>query len=375
MKNVVIISNTFFSVYNFRYDLILQILKKNNVHVISRTLASEDEKFYAKKLKSIGCKIHQVKFAQSFSLFDTLTLLGFYRKLINIKADYLLLYTIKPVIYGSIVAFILKIKQTYSTMTGLGFVYTSNGHLSGLLRFFVNLLYKFSLKSNQKVFFQNKDDLNVFVRNNLINKEKTRIIKGSGVNLKKFKTSIEKKATKKTDVITFLMVSRISRDKGVLEFLNSANYISKKYPNTKFLLIGKIDSNPSTLRLSDIDYLLTDSVRHLDFHHNIFDIIESSDVFVLPSYREGTPRSCLEAMALAKPIITTDVPGCREVVVDGYNGFLVQSRNEKKLSDAIEEIILKPEIIDFFGKNSLKYVQAFDVEKVNKFFLREIGLK
>lgn len=372
MKKLTIISNTFFSLFNFRGDLIKKIIQKNHeVHIISNKISSNEE-FYAEELRKLGCIIHEAIIPQSFSIKDIATFFNFLKIIKKIKPDYLLLYTIKPVIYGSIAGSFLKIKNVYSTMTGLGFLYISNSLFTKIIRSVVNLLYRQAFKFNQKVFFQNSDDLNYFLQKGVIEEEKTRLIKGSGVNLNKFKA--DPAWDNKKEKLTFLMVSRISKDKGVLEFLKAANAITKKHRNIEFLLVGRIDSNPSSLQAKDIDIYLTKSIRHIEFTDNIINLLSDCDVFVLPSYREGTPRSCLEAMALSKPIITTDVPGCREVVSHNYNGLLVEPRSSESLFNALETMLKSPELIERFGKNSLEMVQAFDVESVNQYFMEEIEL-
>jgi len=174
----------------------------------------------------------------------------------------------------------------------------------------------------------------------------------------------------------FLIITRLIRDKGICEYVDAAKTIKKKYPCVRFQVVGYLDSNPTALTKKELDELTADNVVEcLGKMDDVRPAIANSSVYVLPSYAEGMPRSTLEAMAMGRPIITTDVPGCRETVVEGVNGFLVPIKNAEKLAEAMEKFILQPELISIMGKESRRMAEEkYDVHKVNKVVLDALGL-
>ncbi|MDZ4383229.1 MAG: glycosyltransferase family 4 protein, partial [Thermodesulfovibrionia bacterium] len=303
-----------------------------------------------------------------------LILLYHIRKIVKLhKPTYLFLYTVKPVIYGSLATWGNTGCRCYSMITGLGYVFTEASGSSRLLRYIVEQLYRMALKRNERIFFQNPDDYALFVRKNLVSKKKSLLINGSGINLDYYQIADlpEKK-------YIFLMIARLLIEKGVREYIQAAGLVKQKYPEAQFILVGwAFSDNQSSISETDVERWKNEGVVDiLSELEDVRPIIASSSVYVLPSYREGTPRTVLEAMAMGRPIITSDAPGCRETVEDGVNGFLVPVRDVDSLAEAMERFIREPELLAKLGAESRRIAEEkYDVHKVNKAINRAMGLK
>jgi len=302
---------------------------------------------------------------------DVIFLFKLYKFIKRERPDMVMNYTIKPNIYGSIAARLAGIKNIYSVMTGLGYVFTGGGFKRKAIRFLANKLYKKALGYNKKVFFQNNDDLFLFVNNKIVDEKKVVLLNGSGVDVQRFLPAgfPEKQS--------FLLITRMLKDKGVIEYVRAARIIKAKYPEVKFKLLGgwKKDLNPTAIKKSVIDQWKSEGVvDFLEETDDVRPIIGSTSVYVLPSYREGTPKSILEAMAMGRPIITTDVPGCRQTVQHGKNGYLVPAKNVTQLVEAMEKFILQPGLVEKMGQVSRKIAEEnYDVHKVNSVILDALG--
>ncbi|WP_165728174.1 glycosyltransferase family 4 protein [Pseudoalteromonas sp. 31A1] len=376
MKRFLIVANSPFTVVNFRKELILELLALGHeVHVICPSSCNlVEDSNYLSYLKSKGVLFHNIVLGRSsLNPFSELLLfLSIYRLISAISPDAVLNYTIKPTIYASIAAGWLGIEHVYSNITGLGFIFTGTTFKAKILSVLVRFQYKIALKYNKKIFFQNTDDLSIFEKYKLLQRSKTVLINGSGVNTVKFSSSKEYVE----GPIKFLFVGRLLRDKGIFEFIEAAKSISEMYPKEAvFYIAGPYDSNPASIKSSDMDeYIKSGLINYLGNVSDILEAYEESDVFVLPSYREGTPRSTLEAMSMSMPIITTDAPGCRETVVDGLNGFLVEKGNYFALGNAMIKFIENRELITSMGVESRTLAVAkYDVNKVNGVILDVIG--
>jgi len=250
-------------------------------------------------------------------------------------------FTIKPVIYGSMAAKAARVPVIINTVTGLGYVFTDQGRawLSNMVR----ALYQGAFSVSDHVFFQNNEDKEFLGRNNSRLSRKVTVLPGSGVDCTLFTpkqgpTNSTEKGT------TFLMVSRVLKDKGIYEFVEAGRLVKKVYPNTRLKLLGRRDErNPSVVSIKELEQWQSEGV--LEWLGEVEDVrpfLSRADVVVLPSYREGTPRSLLEAAAMEKPLIATDVPGCREIVVQGRTGLLVQPRDSRGLAKGMIEMIENP---------------------------------
>ena len=288
-----------------------------------------------------------------------------------IKPDIFLGYTIKPVIYGSIAARIVGVPAIYSMITGLGYSFSGNSLKSKLVGGIASFLYRFGLKFNNHVFFQNPDDLELFLQKGLIcNAAQAVLINGSGVDIDEYCPVAYPSS------ISFLLIARLICDKGIYEYVNAARRIREKYPNVWFRLAGWIDQNPCAIE--DRDLHAWQKAGDIEFLGRLADVrpaLTDCSVYVLPSYREGTPRTVLEAMAMGRPVITTNAPGCRETVREGVNGFLVPVRDVDSLIHAMEKFINQPDLVKKMGQASREIAQEkYDVRKVNAIILKTMGL-
>lgn len=330
---ILVISPKNKTVFNFRGDLIKDMILKG--HEVSVTGPNQD---YMEDVMALGVKsFYEVPFVKdNANVFSDLTYLKRLNKVVkNIRPDMIFGYTIKPVIYGSIAGRINKVKNIHMMVTGLGRVYTSDNWKTKIVRFITKILYRIAFKSCTKVIFQNKDDIEEFVQEKYLPRKKTELVNGSGVNMKRF----QKKEFPNT--ITFLMVSRVIREKGVMEYCQAARALKEEYKDIRCVLLGGFDSSIGALKEEDIaPYIQDGSIEFPGEVKSPEDFYYQSSVFVLPSYyREGLPRTILEAMACGRAVITTDWPGCREAIEQGKNGILVPIKNSEALKNAMEQFV------------------------------------
>lgn len=307
---------------------------------------------------------------------DLLDFLGLLALLLRVRPDVVLAYTVKPIIYATLAAWLVGVPRRFAMIEGLGYAFTTSGEREPLKRRFLrNLaqeLYRLSLPKANLVFFLNPDDLQEFVGEKLVPKEKAFLLGPIGVDLSYFSPAPPVK-----EPVTFLLAARLLREKGVVEFAQAARRIKQKYPGTRFILLGGLDTNPGAIRREEVETWVKEGV--IEWPGYVEDVrpwLAQTSVFALPSYyREGVPRSTQEAMAMARPVITTDAPGCRETVIDGLNGFLVPPRNVEALVLAMERFVLEPELIERMGRESRRLAEErFDVHKVNQLLLEQMGL-
>ena len=368
MTRIIIVSHYAPSLVNFRGELIKSLAAAGY-----QVTALGPEEGFESRLAAIGAEYRQIPLQRTGTntVKDTGTMLSLVKVLREIKPDAVLSYAIKPVIYGSLAAWLAGVPNIYSMITGLGYVFTGAGAKQRMLFRLVYPLYKAALGKNKVVFFQNPDDLNLFKDLNLVSsKQKQVIINGSGVDVSHFAYS-----PAPTDPLSFLLMARLIWSKGIGEYVEAARNLRKRYPRVSFKLLGPFDSNPEAIGRKDIEQWEAEGViKYLGATTDVRPHLASSSVYVLPSYREGTPRSVLEAMSIGRPIITTDAPGCRETVQEGVNGFLVPVKDATALEKAMERFILKPELIRDFGMNSRKIAEEkYDVRKVNEPLMQAMG--
>ena len=283
----------------------------------------------------------------------------------NVKPDIVHHVTIKPVIYGTLIARIFSVPVVVNAISGLGFVFISKGVVARIRRSIVLRLYRFLLNHHSvHVIFQNPDDMNLFYSMGLASKDKSSLIKGSGVDVKLFVPGSEL-----DEVPTVLLVARMLWDKGVGEFVEAARMLRKEEVNAQFILVGDIDiGNPKSIDKKQLHkWCSTGDIEWLGHQKNISQIMVKSHVICLPSYREGLPKTLIESAAAGKPIVTTDVPGCREVVRNEINGFLVPPKNPEALATAIRKLLLNKQLRVEMGKQGRRIaVEEFSVEQVVK---------
>jgi glycosyltransferase involved in cell wall biosynthesis len=281
------------------------------------------------------------------------------------KIDLVFPYTVKPVIYSSIAANLSKV-SVISLITGLGFTFTGLTRKARLLQRLNEFLYKVSIRKNKMIIFQNSDDYDLFLERNILTvKHNVGIVSGSGVNLNNYKYR-ENKNSK--DVIRFLFVSRLIKEKGIALYLDGAEKLKKVYPKAEFHVIGVVENSPSAIKLERLSNLHDKKV--IIYHgpqNNVSEHLFKCDVFVLPTYyREGIPRSILEALSVGLPIITTNTAGCKETVLEKQNGILIEPNNLDELVSAMEFFLSNKSKIKEMGINSRKYAEKrFDVNIIN----------
>lgn len=351
MKICVVI-NSSWNIYNFRAGLI-QSLQKGGHEII--TVAPDDG--YVPFLEKLGCR-HRIieidnKGSNPFNdFFLFLQLLQIY---FTERPDVVLHYTIKPNIYGTFAAALLRI-PTINNVTGLGTVFLHDNLTSHIAR----LLYRLAFRFPQTVFFQNREDRELFVKLKLVDEKITDLLPGSGIDTKKFAPQ----PSKKNEIFTFLLIARVLYDKGILEYVEAIRMLRKKNIKARFWLLGKIDTEaglgipPEEVTAWEAEGL----IEYLGTTDDVISVIRRADCVLLPSYREGTPRTLLEAASLGKPIIATDVPGCRETVRHGFNGFLCKVKDPADLAAKMEKMMRTDETtLRQMGRNSRKLaVERFD---------------
>ena len=377
MLKIALVSNTDFSLYNFRMGIIEGFLEKGyKVYIV----CPYGE--YVEKLKNKGIKYSPIDVDRKGTnpIEDLKLLWQLYRIFRREKFDIVHNFTIKPNIYGNIAAKLAKIPIIINSVTGLGYVFTGKGLKNNILKRIVVSLYKIAFKFSNKVIFQNMDDLELFKKYKIIDKNRSVLIKGSGVNTEKFSLqNVDKAGIEKlydelgisqhcpSAIVT--LITRLIWHKGIREFVEAARILKGKYPDTLFLLVGPIDKgNPAAVSKDYIEKAEKGGVvKYIGSRDDIREILYISDVVTLPSYREGIPKVLLEAMSMEKPIVTTDSIGCREVVEEGKNGFLVPAKNSKALAEAIERLIENKELRKRFGKYGReKVLREFDERIVVK---------
>ncbi|WP_180073506.1 MULTISPECIES: glycosyltransferase family 4 protein [unclassified Acinetobacter] len=367
------------SVLNFRGKLLEAIAAKGyEIHIMGPEFLDFPEE--QQKLQALGYHLHEIPMQRTGTnpLADLKLLKHLYQNIRHIQPDYVLSYTIKPVIYGTLAAWLAKVPHRFALITGLGYAFQNveSGKRS-LFQKMVHGLYAQALKHSDKVFFQNPDDLKLFQDMHLLDVEKpTVVVNGSGVNVQDFDVMPLPNDDAGVVKASFLLIARLLGDKGVREYAESARLIKAQYPNAEFHLVGWIDDNPSAISQAELDeWIADDRLKYWGKLSDVRPAIAESSVYVLPSYREGTPRTVLEAMAMGRAIITTDAPGCRETVSHGVNGYLVGVKSVDDLVQCMQYFIEDPKLTEYMGKRSREIaLNKYDVHQVNKHMLAEMGI-
>lgn len=330
-KRIFVYSNTAWSIYNFRRNLILDLLAKGH-EVIA--VAPPDE--VAERISELGCQFIPIPMDnKGTSILRDLKMLLQIRKILKQhQPDIAFTFTIKCNIYTCFASILLP-TLVIPNVSGLGTAFLSKGWLNKL----VCLLYRLAFRKSSTVFFQNENDQALFEQLNLVKSSQIHLLPGSGVNLQYFAPS----EMAQNENVTFLLLARLLWNKGIGEYVSAAKKIKKKYPATSFQLLGFLDVvNSSAIKKDTIDSWVRDGILdYLGATNDVRPYIKHADCIVLPSYYpEGTPRSLLEAAAMARPIITTNTPGCRNTVNNEVSGFLCQPKNVDDLAAALEKIVV-----------------------------------
>jgi glycosyltransferase involved in cell wall biosynthesis len=349
---IAIVLNTSWNIYNFRMNFIRALQAEGHeIH----TIAPLDK--YTHFLQEAGCIHHGVKMdsrganpIKDFALIVELGLI--YRKL---RPDIILHYTIKPNVYGTLAAAIFKI-PVINNVCGLGTVFLKK-NLTALIAIF---LYRLSFRFAHKVFFQNQEDQELFISKRLVSKSSTDLLQGSGIDLNHFKPGTYSRNKK----FTFLLISRLITDKGIMEYVSAVNQLKANGEDFNFQLMGPADPKHSRGIKTEIinNWIKQGNVEYLGTSDDVRPFINAADCIVLPSYREGTPRTLLEAASSAKPIIATDVPGCHQVVEHGVNGYLCKLKDSADLANKMAAMgkLDDDTLIQFGIKGREKMVANYD---------------
>ena len=373
MKTIAIISNQAFSLINFRGKLI-QALVDEGTRVYALAPDYSDE--LRQTLKLLGAEPIDYNLVRTGMnpVMDCFNMFRLAIVLRSLRPDVTFAYYIKPVIFGTLAAWLARVPYRVSLIAGLGYVFTDSSEGWSrkrlLLRAGVSWLYQLALGRAHRVVFQNEDDITEFVQAGLVAAEKVVLISGTGVDLNQWPIS-----PPCTQSITFLMAARLLREKGIVQYADAARQIKEHYPEVRFMLLGGLDPNPGGLKSAEVQAWVDDGLLEWPGHVPVQPWLMQTSVYVLPSYREGLPRSTQEAMAMGRAVITTDAPGCRETVDDGVNGFLVPVRDVNALVAAMLRFIENPDLIESMGQQSRRLAEErFDVHRINAKLLEVLGL-
>lgn len=370
MKKFILISPKNRSAYNFRGDLIKDIQTHGYDLVVTGP-----NKEGIDKIKALGAKFVEIPMNKNGinPFADISYCIKLYKVIKQEKADAIMGYTIKPVIYGSLAGWLAGVKNRTAMITGAGYLFASKSLKAQIIKRISFILYKLGLGSAHTVIFQNIDDLNEFVENKLVKKNKCYVVNGSGVNMNKYKPSPYPK------IPSFFFLGRLVNAKGGMDFVKAAKIVKEKYPNTRFMILGKLEKNlPDAITAEDLmPYVNDKTVELFPETDNVSQYYAMTSVFVLPTaYREGTPRVILEALASARAVITTYTPGCKETVLDGVNGFFVPIHNPQKLAEKMIYFIENPIEIEKMGNASLNLCKnKYEISIINNVMMDVMRIK
>lgn len=359
---VMLSANTAWNIVHFRAGIIRSLVRSGCEVIV---IAPHDKHAY--RLAEFGCHHVTLAFNNSGTSFvkDLILMAQYWSAMRRERPDIFLGFTIKPNIYGSFAAHLNGV-PTVNNISGLGTAFVTKSWLTAIVRH----LYRMALRQSRLVLFQNEDDRALFVTEGLVRYEQTDLLPGSGVDLAAFAPvppTIQASRERANSGSRFLFVARLLRDKGIFEFVEAARIVRARFPNSRFELLGPFDATNRTAISSSMvaDWVADGLVEHYGEAADVRPYIASSDCVVLPSYREGTPRALLEAAAMGKPIITTDVPGCRSVVDDGVNGLLCRPRDADDLAaKMIQFVEMSPDQRTHFGSASRKKAEREFSERI-----------
>lgn len=375
VKKIVLIGTTGASFYGFRADLIKKLVS-DQYQVYAFT--SEYTDTCLDKIKALGVIpiCYELSRGGLNPFADIASTLELMKKIKAIEPDVVFSYFAKPVIYGSIAAKMAKVPKIIGMLEGLGYTFTDQPEgqtaKTKLIRHIQVLLYRFAFPCLDKMIFLNPDDQHDLMQTYGLKVPEVHILGGIGLNLNEYQYSAAP-----TLPVRFIFIGRLLKEKGIFELIQAIRLVKAKHPAAQFTILGAIDhQNMGALKQEQLDQFINEKLFEYPGHvTHVQDWITDASVFVLPSYREGVPRSTQEAMAVGRPVITTDVPGCRETVVDGVNGFLVPKWDAEALADKMCYFIEHPEQINVMGLESFKIAQEkFDAEKINLKLIEIIGL-
>ena len=366
-KKIILLSGSGDTVAWFRLDFLNEfLLRSYKVYVLAPDIRDD----LKPELINMGIEFIEIKLERKG--FNVLNLISSVCELVSlfkeIQPNIIFSYTHKAILSGSLAAKISGFSNTFSMVTGTGHLFDNQTKKEKVIKFIGSLALRIALRFNKLVFFQNPDDQALFLKNNIVLSQKTKLVNGSGVNLDKFSLS-----PLPAEPI-FLCMARLIKSKGLEEFARAAKRVKKLNPEARFILYGYPDDHPDSIDENEIisNWFNDFGVEYFGYAENPIDAIKECSVFVLLSYKEGTPRVVLEAMAMGRSIITTDAPGCRETVKNGVNGFLIPRFDDLEAANAMTKL-LSAELRKEMGKESRKFCESkFNVLDVNNTLLSEM---
>ncbi len=371
ISDLILVHNSAATLGALRGDLIRLALEQNiHVHaLVPKDLDGPSPYFF----ESPRFKMSEIDLNRtSLNVWGELRSIVSMRKCLK-QADarsFVIVTTIKPIFYVGLLkrlGFVPPHLQTTGLMTGLGFVFSGDSFKSRLLRWGLTPLYRLALRAHSRLLFQNQADLEFFKQHGLIGPKQIGQWVGSGVDLSRY--SFSEVSIKP---LRFLFVGRLLRSKGLVEFLEAAEIIKAKYPQVEFEVVGSFDSNPAALKMKDLEpFVRRGAIHYRGFLSDVREALVQASCVVLPSYREGVPRVVLEAMSVGRAVITSDAPGCKEMVEDGRTGFVAKVRDAASLAEAMEKLIQSPHLVSQFGEAARKIAESrYDQRQINHRILR-----
>ncbi|MGE6330880.1 glycosyltransferase family 4 protein [Psychrobacter pacificensis] len=374
---IVIIGTVASSFLSFRANLIQALLAKDHTVYAFTSQYTEEE---LSKIEALGAIpiTYELNRGGMNPLSDAKATYALSKKIKEINPDLVFSYFSKPVIFGTLAARFAKVPRIVGMLEGLGYAFTEQpeglSKKAKLLKSIQVLLYKIALPQLDNIVFLNPDDPKNLLETYHIKVKQVDILGGIGLDLDEYNYQPIENIDSS---INFLFIGRMLKEKGIHDFIAAAKIVKQSHPDVQFTVLGAIDPfNPGALQQSELDRLISlNIINYPGQVDNVQKWIADSHVFVLPSYREGVPRSTQEAMAIGRAVITTDVPGCRETVIDGVNGFLVEKWNPHALAEKMIHFIEHPKDIKKMGYESYRIAQEkFDADKVNKRLINMLGL-
>jgi glycosyltransferase involved in cell wall biosynthesis len=370
---VLVLSSLSESLINFRGKLLHSMVREGHEVIAS---APDRDAAVEAQLSMMGVRFVQTPMSRAGSnpVYDLQTLGAYMQLILRERPGIVLAYTQKPIIYGGIAARLTGGTRFFALVSGLGYALTPASDTRPFLQRTAKLLYRSALKRAECVFLFNRDDGAELRRLKIMN-ETQRVVQvpGSGVDTRYFQVRAVPPGPP-----VFLMISRLMRDKGVAEFIEAARLVHHRYPEARFKLLGRVDGeNPMSMAEAEVQSMLAGSP--VELHPQVADVrphLQACSVFVLPShFREGLPRTILEAMAVGRAVIASDVPGCREPVQPSVNGFTVRPRDGQALAEAFTRFLEDPALAPRMGREGRRLAEEkYEVEIVNRMLLSEMGL-
>jgi glycosyltransferase involved in cell wall biosynthesis len=357
------------SLINFRGELIKAMVKQGH-EVICTSI--EPAEIMAKQIEQLGAKYYQIPGSRTgIGLLENIR--TFFRYLIVyylLKPDLCFLYMSKPIVFGGLCGILTRVKRIVVFVTGLEVAFYSPGIKNQLVRLFLKPMYRLVHRKSEAVFFMNQDDYKLMLKFHMVRPEQSYFVNGSGVNMDYFtKTQLPEEKV-------VCMTARLVWSKGIREYLEAAGQIKLRYPEVRFLLVGGLDENPEALKKEELEEVVRlGIIEYCGYAEDVRPYLKQCSIFVLPSYHEGNGRSIVEAMATGRPVITTSAPGCKETVINGYNGFLIPVRDSKTLTDKLSVLIEHPNLRIKMAEYSYQLCkEKYDVNQVNEIFLKTLRL-